>query len=179
MFDGDELLPAVRLKRARRAVKLDPEAAKPHYELGKALLADGQTTEAERALLHATELDPHAVWAWFDLGRLQLDRGALAQAEQAFARASSADPEYEHAGYFAAWAARAALARGDAAAAERHRARAQALEPGLVARQLAAAEHELAEGAAEEALALAELALAVAPRDMQALDLKRRAGRAR
>jgi tetratricopeptide (TPR) repeat protein len=177
VFAGDELAPEVALKLARRLTRIDPEASKAHYELGKALAEAGQTRPALRALEQAAALDEAAVWAWFDLGRLRLDDGDAAGAEAAFAHASAGDPEYEHTGYFAAWAARAALAAGDAAAAERHRAHALALDPAIVARQIAAAEHELEAGRRDRARELCELALAVAPRDMKALDLRTRINR--
>ncbi|HJZ89217.1 MAG TPA: SMI1/KNR4 family protein [Polyangia bacterium] len=180
-FEGEGLSAPLRLKRARRAAKIDPDASKVRYELGKALADAGEPAAAERELARAVELDPGAIWAWFDLGRLRLSERDFSGAEAAFVRATAADPEFEHAGYFAAWAARAALARHDADAAAAHRARALALDPALPARQVLAAQHELAAGARREALELVELALAVSPRDMQALELKRRAssGRAR
>jgi tetratricopeptide (TPR) repeat protein len=173
-FAGEELAPAVELKLARKRVKLDPEAPKPHFDLGMALLREGNTREASRELERAAEIDRTAAWPWFELGKLRFGAGDAAAALDALAQAAQADPEHEHAGFFAAWAARAAQAAGDRERAEEFRTQALARDPGLAGRQVAAAQAELEAGRKAEALEQVELALAVAPRDMQALDLRRR-----
>jgi len=135
------------------------------------LARDGHTREAYRELERAVELDASAAWPWFELGKLRFAAGDRTGAAEALAHAAEAEPEHEHAGFFAAWAARAA---GDAESAEKFRQLAAALDPGLVGRQIAAAEAELAAGRRAEALEQVELGLAVSPRDMQALELRRR-----
>jgi tetratricopeptide (TPR) repeat protein len=174
-FVGDEVAPEVERKWLRRALRLDPKSAKLRYQLGKSLADGGDARAAEAAIAEATRLDPGAAWAWFDLSRLLLVRGECAAAEAGFVAAATADPEFEQAGYFYAWAARAALLRRDEVSATGHREQALKRDPALPAEQVAAAEHELAAGRGAEALELCELALALAPRDLAALALKRRA----
>jgi Tfp pilus assembly protein PilF len=170
-FVGDELAPRVALAVARRQVRLDPEAPKPRYELGMALVRLGEAGAAERELERATELDAAAAWAWFDLGRLRWRRGEARPAALAFARAADGRGGEVHGGYFLAWAARAAQGAGDDRARAEHAARARALKPDVAAEQLAAARHRLQKGQSAEARELCELALAVAPRDLSALAL--------
>jgi tetratricopeptide (TPR) repeat protein len=170
-FAGEELAPPVELKLARKKVRLDPDAPKPRFDLGMVLLRAGHEREAQKELERAAELDPAAPWPWFELGKLRFGAGDVAGAAEALAHA--AEGEHEHAGFFAAWAARVAQAAGDARA-QSFREQAQRRDPGLVGRQIAAAQAELEAGRRAEALEQIELALAVSPRDMQALDLKRR-----
>ena len=139
-FAGEELAPPVELKLARKRVKLDPEAPKPHFDLGMALLRDGDTRSACRELERATELDPEAAWPWFELGKLRFAEGDAAAAVDALAQAAQAEPSHEHAGFFAAWAARAAQTAGDRERAEEFRTLALARDPGLAGRQVAAAQ---------------------------------------
>jgi hypothetical protein len=173
-FAGEELAPEVELKLARRRARIDPEAARIRFDLAMALVGADRPGDAERELEVAVALDEGSGWAWFELGRLRLRRGEAGAAEAALAHAVAADPDADHSGFFAAWAARAAHAAGDEEAAARHRDTAQQRDPQLVARQLAAAEEALGAGDAREAAEQVELALAVAPRDMRALDLSRR-----
>jgi tetratricopeptide (TPR) repeat protein len=177
LFDdsGEELLPEAAEKRERKALRADPDAPAPAWRLARALERQGRKDKAARVLEALVERAPAFGWAWFDLGRLRRDAGRLEDAEAAFARAAEADPTYDHAGYFAAHAARAAAARGDDAARARHAARALALAPDVARGQQAAATELLAEERAAEALEAAEVAAAVAPRDLATMDVLRKA----
>jgi tetratricopeptide (TPR) repeat protein len=174
VFDdsGEELLPQASERRERKALKLDPGAPAPSWRLARALERLGRKDRAARIL---AELPPEFGWARFDLGRLQRDAGQLDEAEAAFATAAEADPTYEHAGYFAAHAARTAAARGDEPARARHAARALELAPGVARAQRDAAARLLEEERPADALEAAEIALAVTPRDLAARDLLARA----
>jgi len=173
--DSDDLTPAAAEKRERRALKVDPDAPAPAWRLAKALARLGQGKKARELLRRLTEREPAFGWAWFDLGKLAREAKDLDEAERAFAAAAEADPEYEHAGYFAAHAARVAAVRGDEAARGRHAARAVELDPDVGRAQKEAARRLVGEEqgrvAAREA---AELAAAVMPRDLEVLDLFRR-----
>jgi tetratricopeptide (TPR) repeat protein len=173
VFAGEELEPAIELKLLRKRVRLDPEAPKPHFDLGMMLARQGHPREAERELARAVELDEGAPWPWFELGKLRFRKGDLPGAVSALARAAETEPTHEHAGFFCAWAARAAHAMGDARVAK-FREQALSRDPGLPGRQIAAAQAELEAGRRAEALEQVELALAVSPRDMQALELRQR-----
>jgi tetratricopeptide (TPR) repeat protein len=181
LFDesGEELAPAAAERRERRALKVDPDAPAPAWRLARALDRLGQAGKAARVLGELVARAPAFGWAWFDLGRLRRAAGDLGGAEEAFARAAAADPGYEHAGYFAAHAARAAAARGDEAARATHAARALAADPDLARAQRQAAEGLLGEGRRAEALEAAEVAAALAPRDVAVADLVRRVLRSR
>jgi tetratricopeptide (TPR) repeat protein len=176
LFDdgGEELLPAAAERRERRALKVDPEAPAPAWRLARALDRRGQPAKAVRVLEPLVARAPGFAWAWFDLGRLRRAAGDLAGAEAAFARAAAADPDYEHAGYFAAHAARAAHARGDDRARAAHAASALAHDADLAGAQRRAAEELCVEGRHAEALEAAEVAAGLAPRDVAVVDLVRR-----
>ena len=176
VFDdsGEELAPEVIERRERKALKIDPGAPAPTWRLARALDRLGHAKKAAELLRELTARAPRFGWAWFDLGRLERAAGRPAEAEAAFAAASEADPEYEHAGYFAAHAARAAAERGDDAARARHAARALDLDPDLARAQRDAAARLLGEDRRPEALEAAQIAAALAPRDLGVLDLVRR-----
>lgn len=83
-----------------REANRDPEAARAHYEIGLALLAEGKPEEAEqsfeRALYHydgdpRTRNDQAA--AKVGLGRALEEQGAASEARQAFAHAVELDPD--------------------------------------------------------------------------------------
>jgi tetratricopeptide (TPR) repeat protein len=174
--DGEGLTAEAELKRARRILKVDPGAPGPRSRLARALEREGDVDGARSQLGKLVAECPEFAWAWFDLGRLARDAAELHEAEQAFARAAecAAAEGAEHAGFFAAQAARAALERGDEAGRKQHAARALALDEDIVRGQLRAALARADEGAHDEARELAELARAVAPRDLQVLELLRR-----
>jgi len=164
VFDpaGQEVLPAVALRQAERALKLDPGSADAAHARGTALLRLERRPEAALAFRAAAELEPESAWPWFDLGRVLLDLDDAPGALEAFRRAARADASLAGARLLA-WAARAAVAAGDDAAAEALRADALAREPALV-EELERSAHASAQdgdAAAEaEAIALRE---AIAP----------------
>jgi tetratricopeptide (TPR) repeat protein len=172
VFDDEgELLPRFAEKRERKVLKVDPGASAPRWRLAKALAKLGHADKAIAALREAVELDPAFGWAWFDLGQLARAAGDLDEAEAAYARAAEAEPEYEHAGYFAAHAARIARDRGDEPGRAKHAGRALTLEPDLARAQKEAARQLLLEERVDEAREAAAIAAALAPRDLEALDL--------
>ncbi|HEY7376006.1 MAG TPA: SMI1/KNR4 family protein [Polyangia bacterium] len=161
VFDpsGQEVLPAIALRQAERALKVDPGAADAEHARGLALARLGRREAALAAFRAATELDADNPWPWFDLGRgaLALDRPAIAL--PAFRRAAAAIGEPASAARLLAWCVRAAVAAGDDGAAVAARGEALAKDPHLVdglVRSVADAEDD----ARDEALALVE---AVAP----------------
>jgi tetratricopeptide (TPR) repeat protein len=174
--DGEELTPAAAEKRERKALKVDPTAPAPAWRLAKALSRLGRADKAAAVLRELTAREPRFAWAWFDLARLERAAGDLAAAERAYASAAEADPDYEHAGYFAAHAARAAAERGDEEARKRHGSRALQLDAELPRLQLEAATRMAEEGRVEEAREAALLVRAVRPGDLQAAVLLGRLG---
>ena len=164
--------PEAVARREKKALRLDPGAPGPSWRLARALERLRRPREARRLLEEVCAAEPRFAWAWFDLGRLRRAAGEGAGAEDAFVRAAEASEE--HAAWFSAHAARAAAEAGDEAARARHAARAAALDPALPGSQRRAAEARLADGERREAAELLALALAVAPRDLESLALKRK-----
>ena len=151
----------------------------PTNDGGRARLARSghrseQLTAARDELERVVELRPSFGWAWFDLARLAERLGEPEIAREDMSAAAEADPEYEHAAYF--WAHVARLSRGE----DRRRAAARALEldPDLLRAQRDGAAERLSEGDIDGARELAQLAAALAPRDLAVIDLLDRIGKA-
>jgi tetratricopeptide (TPR) repeat protein len=180
VFEGEAVTPAAAIKREKKALRIDPDAPGPMLRLARALERSGDPGGATRTLEALVARCPDLDWAWFDLGRLRREDGH-ADAVTAFARASecAAAAGSEHAAFFAVHAARTAAERGEDAARGRHAERALAIDPeiarGLRRAALARADED---DEPAEALELAELALALAPRDLEAAELRRRLSQA-
>jgi len=174
-FDDDgELTPATQLAMTRAQVRRDPRAPGPRWRLARLMAAAGELEPARRELEAVVEAAPELPWAWLDLARLSEALGELDGGFDEAVAAAEAAPGHEHEAYFWAHAARLAARRGAEDDRARCASRALALAPGLVAGELAGAEQNLADGDLDSARALVDLALAVAPRDLAALDLSRR-----
>jgi tetratricopeptide (TPR) repeat protein len=160
VFDpsAQEIAPAIALRRAERALKVDPGAADSEHARGLALARLGRRAAALDAFRAAAELDAGNPWPLFDLGRTALALGRPAVALPALRSAAGAASEAPTAARLLAWAVRAAVAAGDAAATAL-RAEALAKDPHLV-EGLTRAAADADDDAREEALALLE---AVAP----------------
>jgi tetratricopeptide (TPR) repeat protein len=160
VFDpsAQEIVPAIALRRAERALKIDPGAADSEHARGLALARLGRREAALAAFRAATELDAGNPWPWFDLGRTALALRQPAVALPAFRSAAGAAIEAPTAARLLAWALRAAVAAGDPAAANL-RAEALAKDPRLVD-GLTRAASDADDDGREESLALLE---AVAP----------------
>lgn len=172
--ESGELTAEAALRRERAALKRDRRAAGPRWRLARALVQLGRLEEARDELEEAVAAAPHFGWAYYDLARISEALGELDAAQGDAEAAAEADPEYEHAALFWAHAARIAALRGDEAARAHFADRALAKAPELAAAQRDGAAERLKEGARDEAVELAHVALALAPRDLQALELLRR-----
>ena len=133
VFDvgGEEVVPAIALRQAERALKADPGAADAHHARGLALARLGQLQPRLAAFAAAAELDAQNPWPSFDLGRTALELGRAGEALVAFRRAAALDTGPTGA-RLAAWGARAAADAGDASAAQAMRAEALARDPALL-----------------------------------------------
>lgn len=176
LFEGEDLTPAAQAKREKKALRLDPDAAGPGWRLAKALERLGDEGGARKRLEAVVARWPDFAWAWFDLGRLRRAAGWLPEAEAAFASAATAAEAQgsEHAGFFHAHAARVAVERADEKGRARHAAAALSVDPEAARGLRRAAQQRADEDEADEALELAELATALAPRDLEAAELRRR-----
>jgi tetratricopeptide (TPR) repeat protein len=169
---GEELSPAVVEKRERKVLKIDPDAPAPAWRLARALTRLHREAEARKLLDRLVARAPAFAWAHFDRGKLLAAEGDLEKAEEAFLQAGSLPGPY--AAFFVAHAARAAADRGDEASRRKHAERALELRPDLARLQKEAAQARAAEGVLDESRELVALARALAPRDLELLELARR-----
>jgi tetratricopeptide (TPR) repeat protein len=88
---------------ARRAVELDPQDARMHHNLGRALAARGDVEEAMAAYRRAIALEPGLSGAYNNLGGLHSARGEYAEAIAARRKAVELDPRNEAAISSLAW----------------------------------------------------------------------------
>jgi tetratricopeptide (TPR) repeat protein len=176
--DG-ELTAEVAIARARAQVKRDGKASGPRWRLARLLAAEGELHAAREELETVVTNDPALAWAWLDLARISEKLGELPGAIDEARQAADANPSHEQRPYFLAEAARyASLANDEPQRAELSRA-ALALDAGLVKAQLSGANDRLAESELDAAAHLASLAKALAPRDLEVIDLVRRVDAAR
>ena len=172
MFDENgELLASASERMLRRVLKRDRVAPAPRWRLAQALLRQDKLSSAREQLEEVVQLRPGFAWAWFDLARISEKLGSLQDALDEVRTAAEAHPDYEYAGFFWAHAARLAAAMDDEAQRAACAAEALARAPDFVAAQREGAVANLEEGELEAALALAELAAALAPRDLMVCDL--------
>ncbi len=171
--DNGELTPQAALDRERRVHKRDKQAAGPRWRLARALVRSGNVEDARNELEGLVKQHPTFGWAWFDLARISEQLGEASGALEEVVAAAEADPEYELAGYFWAHAARLAAATGDEARRADLAARALDKDPNLARTQRDGAAAQAAEGNVEDARELLAVALALAPRDIEALALQR------
>jgi hypothetical protein len=176
--DG-ELTTEIAIARARAQVKRDSKAPGPRWRLARMLAEEGELAQARVELETVVANEPGLSWAWLDLARISERLGELAGATDEARAAADANPAHEQRAYFYAEAARyAALAGDEAARAELARA-ALGVDAGLVKGQLAGANDRLGEGEIDAAAHLAAMARALAPRDLEVLDLVKRVEAAR
>lgn len=76
-----------------RAVRVEPDFPKGHYNLGVALLEKGEMAAAERELRRAVEIDPSYAEALGQLGYIMAQQKDYREAERYFAAAVRAKPE--------------------------------------------------------------------------------------
>lgn len=162
------------IEHERRLLRRDRSAASPRWRLARALARAGNIEAARGELEQVVHEHPRFGWAWYDLARLSEALGELAGAREEALAAADADPHYEHAGFFLGWAARLAVLAGDEPARAELAARARSADGSLGQRQLEGARASLDAGEVDAARELVQVALAIEPRDVAALDLKRR-----
>lgn len=172
MFDENgDLLASASERMLRRVLKRDRAAPAPRWRLAQALLREDKLESAREQLEEVVQSRPGFAWAWFDLARISEKLGNLQGALDEARTAAEAHPDYEYAGFFWAHAARLAAAMGDEAERAACAAQALARAPDFVGAQREGAAANLEDDELEAALTLAELAAALAPRDLMVCDL--------
>ncbi|MEM9488108.1 MAG: tetratricopeptide repeat protein [Myxococcota bacterium] len=177
--ESGELSPKAVVRTCRRVLDHDADAPGPRWRLARALVRLGDVERARDELETVVAGRPDFAWAWFDLAQISEQLGQPGAALDELCAAAEAIPAYEHAGFLWAHAARVAHAMGDEPRRAELAGRALDRDPGLVRAQRDGARATL-RGAEDEddgdpraALSLAELAAALAPRDIETLDLLR------
>lgn len=174
--DAGELLPAAVIERERAALKRDRHAVAPRWRLARALARQGDPDRARGELERVVERAPGFAWAWYDLARLAEQVGDVDAAQGDMRAAAEAGAAGGYAAFFWAHAARIAASAGDEARRADAAARAVAADPGIARAQVAGARDQLESGDTDAARELARTAAAVAPRDLDVLDLLRTLG---
>ena len=96
--EGNRAEDAGRLEEARalyrEAVRLAPQSARAHLNLGIALAALGDEPGAVAGYQRALALEPANPFASYNLGKLRYERGAAVEAEQLLRQALGSRPEF-------------------------------------------------------------------------------------
>lgn len=173
-FDEDGELTDEAYERGLRAIlKRDKEAPATRWRLARLLVARQELGKARDELEQVVETAPTFSWAWYDLGRISEALDELENAQDELVAAADARADYEHNAFFLSHAARIAARRGREAERAQLSARALALIPDFVSMQREGARTLLAEDDLHGARELVSVALALAPRDLECLDLQR------
>lgn len=167
--DDGELLEMVERRLLRRRLEVDPDAPMPRFRLAQLLRRAGQFKAAKSELARVLRCAPQFLWAHHELGRVAFALGNRRVAMNAHERAAELAGFPELRAYCLAWAAR----RAEPSERERLAAEAVRGRPDFAVAQLAAAREQWALGAADNARELVELGLAVAPRHLELLELRR------
>lgn len=176
VFDeAGELLPDAAIECERLRLKRDPKAIGPRWRLARIYFGQDKFDKAREQLETVVQEMPSFPWAWFDLARVSESLGTLDNACDEAEAAADAQPGHEHSGFFLGHAARLARKAGLEDRAMELAERASRVDPELV-RGLREGAKELLGGAepqVSEARELLLIAKAVAPRDLEVLDLLR------
>lgn len=82
------------LKRARRAIKLNPNNHSAHYVLAKALLDRGRYDKSQREITKAIRLENKNAAYYFELANIHYKKGKAGKAIKNYKKAISLDPEF-------------------------------------------------------------------------------------
>lgn len=178
--DWGELEPATQRKILRRRLDFDAIAPGPRLQLAQALRQAGELRAAAKEVEKTLHYAPEYAAAHFERGLVlrALDKGD--QARRAFVRAAEHAFDPVNAASNEAWAARVAVElfassgdEGDRRHAEQHAAAVLRRRPDYAHNQLAGARARLDRRDADTAREMVALGLAVAPRNIELLELRR------
>lgn len=170
--DDGRPTPEFLVRKERRVLKRDKDALGPRWRLARALSQQDRLPDARNHLERVVEVREEFSWAWYDLARISEALGETSAAIDEMNAAATADPTCEYRGFFYAHCARLSASLEDEDARKSYAHSALQLEPHLVRSHLDGACERLDAGDPDGAGALVELALAIAPLDLAALDLR-------
>lgn len=175
-----DLEPAAHRKLLRRRLDFDPIAPGPRLRLARLLLSDGEQRAAFKEVEKVLHYAPEFPAAHFVRGQALRGMGKLDQARRAFARAAEHAYDPVNAADYEARAARVALEahassndEADAGHAASHATGVLRRRPDYAQNQLLGARARLEQGDGDSAAELLALGLAVAPRNLELLQLRR------
>ena len=159
----------VERRMLRRHLDADEDAPLARFRLAQLLRRAGEAAGAKRELDLCLRRAPNFAWAQLELGRAWLDLNDLEKSRRAFDDAAKLTEDESLQAYFLAWAALAAEGK--------HRVK-RAAEvvrryAGFSAAQEAGAREAMEDEAYERAKELVRLGLAVAPKSIALLDMRR------
>jgi tetratricopeptide (TPR) repeat protein len=166
--DG-EVVPKVERRMLRRHLDADEDAPLPRFRLAQLLRRAGEAAGAKRELELCLRRAPEFCWAHQELGRAWLDLNELDRARKAFDEAVELAGDESLEAYFLAWSALAS----EGEARERRAAEVVKRDPGCAAAQEAGAREAMEDEAFERAKELVRLGLAVAPKQLALLEMRR------
>ncbi len=175
-----DLEASTQRKLLRRRLDFDPIAPGPRLQLARVLLSSGEQRAAFKEVEKVLHYAPEFAAAHFVRGQALRGLGKLDQARRAFARAAEHAYDPVNAADYEAWAARAALEAhastgdaSDAAFAATHASAVLRHRPDYAQNQLFGARARLQQRDRDAASELLSLGLAVAPRNLELLQLRR------
>lgn len=187
LFDGEgeyfenafdehgEIAISVREQMARAQKKRDHDVPGPWWRLGQILREQGRHDDALGAFEQAVRADATFSWGWLDLALTSELLGRLTEAVDE--AVTGAELERDVPAHFWAHVARLALAAGQADVRTRAAKAVESTDPTWVTQQVANVEALLADEDDASASTLLACLGAVAPRNMQVMDLKKRVGK--
>ncbi len=175
-----DLEPATHRKLLRRRLDFDPIAPGPRLQLARLLLGSGEQRAAFKEVEKVLHYAPEFAAAHFVRGQALRGLGKLEQARRAFARGAEHAYDPVNAADYEAWAALAAVEahaasgdEADSAHAASHAAGVLRRRPDYAQNQLLGAQARLQQRDNDVAAELLALGLAVAPRNLELLQLRR------
>ena len=164
-----ELTDAARRKLLRRRLDHDEDAPRPRLELARILRRAGELRAAEKELRAVLKRAPEWSWVHHELAAVLAQAGKADAARKHYEQAAEYAPDDDVRAYHLAWAA--SVAQGEARAEVAKRV--LALRPGFAGEQVRAAQALLEDEDPEAAAQVVALGLAVAPRNVELLALRR------
>lgn len=164
------LEPNAERKLLRRRLDADPDAPHARLRLAQRLRAEDKLRGALKEVELTLRRAPEYAWAHHEAGRVHAAMGKAEASARAHAKAAEHANDPALAAYFLAWAAR----RAPETTRERYAAQARDKRPDFVAGQVKAAQLRLDDDDPIAAAELVALGLAVAPKNVQLLDLQRK-----
>ncbi|MGH1340742.1 MAG: hypothetical protein ACRBN8_04285 [Nannocystales bacterium] len=175
-----DLEQATHRKLLRRRLDFDPIAPGPRLQLARLLLKSGEQRAAFKEVEKVLHYAPEFAAAHFVRGQTLRGLGKLDQARRAFARGAEHAYDPVNAADYEAWAARVAVEaqaangeEGEAGHAQAHAAAVLRRRPDYAQNQLLGARARVQQGDSDAAAELLALGLAVAPRNLELLQLRR------